>query len=312
MATCYTAQYFDETGKRRKAPTGCQDKAEALRYANHLENQARKRRTGEIDVKAERYGKEARRPLLEHVADFKQYLADKGNTAQHVSQTTRQIQAIIDQTNAEHVADLDGATVMRAIGTLRERKDNPASLRTCNSYMRSVKTFTRWLRVEKRTAEDALAGLSQFNEATDRRHTRRELTPEELTYLLQHVENAVGENYRLSGPVRAMAYRVALGTGFRAKELRSLTPASFNLDGDPPTVTVAAAYSKRRRLDAQPIRPDLAEVLRPWLPEFPRDEQVFRLPHNTSKMFQRDLAAARAAWIDEATIGRGTPAPGEI
>ena len=89
---------------------------------------------------------------------------------------------------------------------------------------------------------------------------RRELTPEELTYLLQHVEHAAGANYRLSGPVRAMAYRVALGTGFRAQELRSLTPASFDLDGDPPTVTVAAAYSKRRRLDAQPIRADLAEL----------------------------------------------------
>jgi hypothetical protein len=71
LATCYTAQYFDENGKRRKAPTECQDKAEALRYANHLENQARKRRTGECDMKAERYGKEARRPLSDHVADFK-------------------------------------------------------------------------------------------------------------------------------------------------------------------------------------------------------------------------------------------------
>ena len=77
---------------------------------------------------------------------------------------------------------------MRAIGTLREREKNPASLRTCNSYLRSIKTFTRWLWKEKRTPDDALAGLSQFNEATDRRHVRRELTPEELAYLLAHVE----------------------------------------------------------------------------------------------------------------------------
>lgn len=47
--------------------------------------------------------------------------------------------------------------------------------------------------------------------------------------------------------VRAMAYRVALGTGFRVNELRSLTVASFDLDTDTPTVTVDAVHSKRRR-----------------------------------------------------------------
>jgi integrase len=303
LAECYTAQYFDEAGKRRKAPTGCQDKQEAERYANRLENEARKRRNGEIDPKAERYGREARRPLSEHLADFRQYLTDKGNTDQHVTQTTRQIQAIIDLTGAEQIADLDGATVMRAIGTLRERKENPASLRTCNSYLRSVKTFTRWLRTEKRAADDALVGLSQFNEETDRRHTRRELTPDELAHLLAHVEHKGKVNFRLPGPVRAILYRVALGSGFRRKELRTLTPASFDLDSDPPAVTVAAAYSKRRRQDVQPIQHGLAELLRPWLAGRPRDERLFPLPHNTSKMFQRDLAAARSQWIREAQTG---------
>jgi integrase len=117
---------------------------------------------------------------------------------------------------------------------------------------------------------------------------------------MPHVERNPKANFCLSGPVRAMSYQVALGTGFRVKELRTLTPASFDLDSDPPAVTVGAAYSKRRRQDLQPIRPDLAELLRPWLAGFPRDAQLFKLPHNTAKMFRRDLAAARAAWIAEA------------
>ena len=300
LAECFTAQFFDESGKRRKRPTGCQDKAEALRYANRLENEARKRRNGEIDPKAERYAKEARRPLVEQLSDFQRFLSDKGNTPQHVAQTTRQIQAIIDLANAEQITHLDGATVMRAIGMLRERKENPASLRTCNSYLRAIKTFTRWLRTERRTADDALVGLSQFNEQTDRRHTRRELMPDELAYLLAHVERKGKVNFRLAGQVRAMLYRVACGSGFRRKELRTLMPSSFDLDSDPPTVTVAAAYSKRRRQDVQPIQPGLAAILRPWLAGRPRDERLFPLPHNTSKMFRRDLAAARSHWISEA------------
>ena len=48
------------------------------------------------------------------------------------------------------------------------------------------------------------------------------------------------------GRDRAVLYRLAVGTGFRAGELASLTPESFDLDADPPTVTILAAYSKRR------------------------------------------------------------------
>lgn len=46
-----------------------------------------------------------------------------------------------------------------------------------------------------------------------------------------------------------MLYRVASGTGFRANELRSITPESFDLDADPPTITLAAASRKRHRAD---------------------------------------------------------------
>jgi integrase len=45
---------------------------------------------------------------------------------------------------------------------------------------------------------------------------------------------------------RLMLYRVALGTGFRAGEIASLTPASFDLGAAPPTVTVAAGQSRAR------------------------------------------------------------------
>ena len=62
-----------------------------------------------------------------------------------------------------------------------------------------------------------------------------------------------------------MLYHLALGTGFRAAEIASLTRESFALDTDPPTVTVKAGYSKNRRGSVQPIRRDLAETLRAWL-----------------------------------------------
>jgi integrase len=55
----------------------------------------------------------------------------------------------------------------------------------------------------------------------------------------------------MSGIDRAMLYRLAVETGLRAGELRSLTRASFVLAGEP-CVTIAAAYTKNRRQDTVP------------------------------------------------------------
>ena len=52
-------------------------------------------------------------------------------------------------------------------------------------------------------------------------------TPEEVARLLASAEKRTRPEHNLPGPDRAMIYRLALGTGFRASELRSLTPGIF-------------------------------------------------------------------------------------
>ena len=47
--------------------------------------------------------------------------------------------------------------------------------------------------------------------------------------------------------------KAAAGTGFRTSELASMTPESFDLDGDTPTTTVHAACTKYRREVVQPL-----------------------------------------------------------
>ena len=97
-----------------------------------------------------------------------------------------------------------------------------------------------------------------------------------------------------------MLYRLAVHTGFRANELRSLTPESFDLAATPPTVTVCAGYSKRRREDTQPIRADLATMLRAYLADRPEGAALFAMPDKPGKMLRADLEAGRGAWLDEA------------
>jgi integrase len=297
----YEIQYFDENGRRRKESVRCADADTARRIAAEREKAVLLRKRGIIDATQERFAAEGRRTLTEHVADFRCFLTDKGNSYDHVADTMRYVERIVQMCGAQLAADLTGPGVQKAIGQLRE---NGASARTCNAYLTAIKSLTRWLWRHQRIAHDALCTLSRYNEESDRRHVRRELTPEEATWLLTVVEKRTEPGHLLAGPDRAMAYRLALGTGFRADELRSLTPGSFALESDPPTVTVGAAYSKRRREDTQPIRHDLADLLRPWLEERTAGERMFaRLTKNTSRMLQGDLEAARSAWIKAVPAG---------
>jgi integrase len=204
--------------------------------------------------------------------------------------------AIIEKSKAEHPGDLAASKVQAAIAALR---DEGLALQTCNYYLRAIKQFSRWLWRDGRSREDVLAHLSGYNAQLDRRHDRRALTGEELARLIQAAEK--GAKIRaMTGPERATLYHLAVGTGFRANELRNLVPESFDLDARTPTVTVQAAYSKHRRKDVQPIRRDLADVLRPWLAGKEAGRPVFAMPDKPIKLIRTDLDAAREAWVEEA------------
>jgi integrase len=298
----YTIEYFDHEGNRQRVVTRYADKAAAEQHAQKLERDAEDRRRGMIDPALERFAAQRLRPISQHIQDFRAMLEAKDNSADYIKETVQRVQAVVRGCKATHLPQLTASAVYQAIKDIRDRG---RSLETCNSYIRSIKGFARWLYVDRRTPEDALLSIEQYNAATDPRHTRRELTPEEVAYLLPVAEGYTAPCHNLPGPDRAMVYRLVLGTGFRAKELRSLTPASFDLDSDPPTVTVQAACSKRRRLDVQPIRQDLAAMLRTWLADRPAGVRMFgTLPGHTARMLRADLKVARAAWINDA---KGNP-----
>jgi integrase len=90
--------------------------------------------------------------------------------------------------------------------------------------------------------------------------------------------------------------RIELGTGYRLGELCSLTPESFHLDDDPPTIFCEGEFTKNGKDATQPIRPELAEMLRPWLAEKPPGRPVFVLKKDTAAETTRlDLKAAGVA-----------------
>ena len=184
------------------------------------------------------------------------------------------------------------------------------SIQTSNHYLRAIKQFCRWLVRDRRTGDDRLLHLSMLNARLDRRHDRRALGPEEFARLVDAAETGSPVE-SIPGPDRAMMYVLAAWTGYRRSEIGSLTLRSLHLDDDPPTATVPACYSKRRRRDTQVLHPEVVRRLREWLatkgeidprtPLFPVSNRVPGVTgRKTSKMMRRDLAAARQKWLEEA------------
>ena len=290
----WIARWFDCLGQRKEASTRTTDKAAAERILSKRTADAALRRDGVVDARSDRYVAANQRPTSEHRADWKATLLAKGVTAKQVTQLVVRVDKLLCAVEATRLSDLSASLIQTAIGELR---DEGMALQTCHHYLRAIKQFSRWLKRDGRVRDDVLSHLTGYNASTDRRHERRSLAPDEPMLLFDAAES--GPSWRgASGPDRAMAYRIATGTGFRAGELRSLTPASFCLDDNPPTIVLEAKHSKRRRADHQPIRVDLAEMLRSWLVEKPTGQPVFStMPEKTALMVKADLRRARARWI---------------
>jgi integrase len=196
---------------------------------------------------------ERSRPIEEHLGEYARHLAGLNRTSGHVAKTTARVRAVLAGTGAAAAADLDPDRVTEYLSGLRK---GGASVETSNHYLQAVRQFARWLR--RRTGLDPLANLQALNAAVDRRRVRRALPRADVPRLLAKAAEGPPA-HGLTGPQRELLYGLALGSGLRAAELASLTPASF--DWEARTVTVEAAASKRRRRDVLPLRRDLAGVL---------------------------------------------------
>ena len=101
-----------------------------------------------------------------------------------------------------------------------------------------------------------------------------------------------------------LLYNVALNTGLRASELASLTPGTFDLDGEPPTVCCLGAYTRNGEQATLPLRPDLTAALRKWMDGRLADGRLWpgrwASSRAAAEMIRRDLAAAKAAWVKRA------------
>jgi integrase len=195
------------------------------------------------------------------------------------------------------IEDVSASRVQRF---LADRKSAGAAQQTVNFYLNAAKQVCRWLVTNRRASENRLDGMVGGNVRLDIRRERREVDGDELQILLK-TTNIGPVRSRLTGQQRFVLYSVALGTGLRASELASLTPANFDLMANPPTVRIDAANEKARRGAVLPLPPDVALVLRKFLCDIPADMLLWpgrwAAQKRAGQFLKRDLEAARNEWL---------------
>lgn len=282
----YYIEWRDHRGKvcRRAASS---DKSVATRMLADCERQAERVRLGYSD----RFEQSINDPLANHLKDYRTSLESNRKSPQYIRKTVNRITLIMQRCRFSRWTDVTGSAVEAIIGSLEH-----ASPSTRNAYLKSIKSFLNWMVVDRRAPESPLAYLRAQRTDVDIRRVRRALTIDELSRLLTAAESGPCHS-NMDGMARSLCYQLALSTGLRANEIRTLRVGSF--DFDRAEVVVEAAYSKRRRRDVQPIPSSLVGRLREHFAfRLPMD-QAFALCTQPARMIRRDLKAAGIAYRDE-------------
>ena len=188
---------------------------------------------------------------------------------------------------------------LEVVEALRRRRPEGKGARTIEMHAAACRAFCRWMVRDRRAASDPLAGLRGKSVEADRMR-RRPLRRAELARLLSAAATSTTTFRDLDGPTRAVLYRVAAGTGLRASELASLTPASFDL-GPTPAVSLRAAAAKNGKAAVLPLSAELAGLLREFLATRPANAAVWpgHWPEDAAEMVRADLAAAGVPFVVE-------------
>jgi integrase len=234
--------------------------------------------------------------LAQHLDDFRGALLAKGNGEGYADQIKSTVELIFTECGFKVWGDIDANKVYTFLADLRG--ENGIGQRSFNYYLKSCKQFCKWLCKEQRATTNPLEHLSCVTQ-TEKRRQRRALTLDEQRKLLEATENGQ-THHNMTGCSRSQVYRLALQTGLRANEIRSLTVGSF--DFAECIVTLQGAYAKNKKTAVMDLKPETAAELKTFLAGKMPHIRAFAMPDQPSKMIEKDLETAGIPYkTDEGT-----------
>jgi len=236
--------------------------------------------------------------LREHIADFESSMQARGRNRKHIRLTVGKIVRVCTACNFQVWTDVSADRVEHCLLSLREQ-DNGIGQSTFNAYVVALKSIGNWMVENGRATISPLRTLQKLT-VTDSEE-RRALTVEEARKLLRVTETAP-DRYGLSGHERSLIYRLAIETGLRSSELKSLKVESFDFDCNPACVCVARANTKNKQAACLELSSTTSELIRQHLMNKMPGTLAFNMPASThtAEMLRADLEDAAIPATDEA------------
>ncbi len=274
------------------------------------------RKLVELDL-IERSRLGATRTLDELLGEYIAWRRRQGRNARDTGQIESRVKRVNAAGRFTFWSDLtldrfEGALDKVAEDARQDDKRRDVSSATRNRIGVVYAAFVRWLAHPQRrmVPGNPLEGWARAP-VEDKEH-RRALEPDEAERMVAAAEVAEpmvwrdrggGVRCELSGPDRAMLYRLAIETTARRSELARVRVCDLNTDDDPSIRFTAKAGTKTRRTREAPITDETAAMVAAYVAGRRRTGQAkaFDLPRTdeTADMLRADLAAARLAWIAE-------------
>lgn len=259
---------------RTQDKTVAQEKARAL--VNDLEWQNLKLPSFSALRKA------AGTPIAPHLAAYLAEVEGRGRAPETVRVYRVALGQLCKCSEWNTPGDITGASFVRW------RNSEGVKSRYANNVLGYARTFCTWLVKRRVLAVNPLADLEKIRIRQDR-GARYVPTVEQLLKLLETVPRN-----------RAIVYLFVIYTGLRRSEVDGLTCGDFDLKATPPTVRVPGSISKNGKTEILPLRPELVEAIKEYLPDLSQPfEWVFRNRVPTYRTFRKDILAAGIPARDE-------------
>jgi len=221
--------------------------------------------------------------LSDHLDSFIGSLKVKRCSERHLSLVKNMIERICEKCKFDVISDLDANRFTAYINGLN------IAVKTKCHYVSGFKQFTKWLHDTGRLPKNNFMLIKTPKALqSDQVHARRALTADEVARLIKAAE--AGKSFRgISGMERALIYRLAVESGLRFNEIKTLKVSDFDFKAG--TVEVRDENEKARRGAVLPLRQSTTEKIKQFLQTKPPLSAAFTLKKGFM-MIKTDLEAA--------------------
>jgi len=284
----YQGWFVDMNGKQ-KFFTGTTNKRETLDIARRLEDEHRQIRLGYREA-PKSSDQHKHRAFSEVAGEYLAWGASCGGrrgfpwSKVNAKRRESHLRFYQEKLGLETLGDVEDI-LPRVEVLLREMQAKGRTGKTLQDYVESIKAFCNWCVYRCYLDNNPVQRLANYD--TTPRTTRRAMTEDEISRLL-----------KVATDKRRLIYVMALTTGLRASELRSLKVQDINADFQ--ALNLHPEWTKNRKGGRQEIPTWLVDALKESSEDKSPGDPLLNVPTHMDRSFNRDL--------EKAKISKHTPA----